>query len=89
MISKRIGHWSWALSADEWKTAALVERRQREQSRITTRLQRKHEAMREKQQKLNAREKQLERQGVALIGRSRLRFRPPLSAWNAVGPPLG
>ena len=83
MLYKRIGHWSWALSADERKTAALVERRQREQSRITTRLQRKHEAMLEKERKLNAREKQLKQQGV------RLRFRPPLSAWNAGGMPVG
>jgi hypothetical protein len=89
MLYKRIGHWSWALSADERKTAALVERRQRDQSRITTRLQRKHEAMLEKERKLGAREKQLERQGVASIGRSRLRFRPPLSAWNAGDMPAG
>jgi hypothetical protein len=79
MIYKRTGHWSWALSADERKTAALVERRQREQSRIMTSLRRKHEAILEKERKLNAREKQLERQGVTVIGRSS----------NAVGTPLG
>jgi hypothetical protein len=79
MISKCIGHWSWALSADERKTAALVERRQRDQSRVTTRLRRKHETMLEKERKLNAREKQLERQGVTVIRRSS----------NAVGTPLG
>lgn len=79
MINKRIGHWSWALSTDERKTAALVERRQREQRRVTTSLQRNHEAMLEKERKLNAREKQLEQQGVTVIRRSS----------NAVGTPLG
>jgi hypothetical protein len=70
MINKRIGHSSWAFSADERKTAALVERRQRERTRITTTLQRTHEAILEKGRKVNAREKELERQGVTMIGRS-------------------
>jgi hypothetical protein len=56
MISKRISHWSWALSADERKTAAAVVRRQREQRQLTTRLRRKHDAMLEKQRKLAAHE---------------------------------
>lgn len=79
MIYKRIGHWSWALSAEERRTAALVERRQRDQSRITTSLRRKHDAMLDRERKLNAREKQLQRQGVTVIRRSS----------NAAGTPLG
>jgi hypothetical protein len=80
MISKRIGHWTWALSTDERKTAALVAIRQGEQTALTTKLQRKHDAMLEKQRKLDSFEQRLEQQGVTLIGRSRLRFRRPITA---------
>lgn len=88
MISKRIGHWSWSLSADERKTAAAVARREREQTSMATRLQRKHGAMLEKQRKLDDFERQLDQQSVTLIGRSRLRFQRP-SAWSAAGTLLG
>ncbi len=80
MISKRIGHWSWALSLDERKTAALVAIRRGEQTRLSVKLQRKHDAMLEKQRKLDHFEQRLEQQGVTSIGRSRLRFRRPLAA---------
>jgi tmRNA-binding protein len=75
LISKRLGHWSWTLSADERKTAAAVAIRQGEQTRLTTRLQRKHEAMLLKQRKLDNFEERLEREGLTLIGQSRARFR--------------
>ncbi len=75
MISKRIGHWSWALSADERKTAATLAIRRAEQTRLTMKLQRKHEAMLLKQRKLDDFEERLERERVTLIGRSRPRFR--------------
>jgi hypothetical protein len=75
LISKRLGHWSWTLSADERKTAAAVAMRQGEQTRLTTRLRRKHEAMLLKQRKLNNFEERLEREGLTLIGQSRARFR--------------
>ena len=77
MISKRIGHWSWSLSPDERKTAAAVIRRQREQTSIATRLKRKHDAMLEKQRKIEGRERRLDEQGVTLLGASRSRFRGP------------
>jgi hypothetical protein len=80
LISKRLGHWSWALSADERKTAAALAIRQGEQTRLTTRLQRKHEAMLLKQRKLNDLEERLERDCVTLIGQSRSRFRRPRTA---------
>jgi hypothetical protein len=80
MISKRIGHWSWALSADERKTAATVAIRRAEQTRLTMNLRRKHEAMLLKQRKLDDFEERLEREGVTLIGRSRPRFRRSLTA---------
>ena len=75
MISKRLGHWSWTLSADERKTAAAVASRQGEQTRLSTRLQRKHEAMLLKQRKLNNFEERLEREGLTLMGQLRARFR--------------
>jgi hypothetical protein len=75
LISKRLGHWSWTLSADERKTAAAVAMRQGEQTRLTTRLRRKHEAMLLKQRKLNNFEERLKREGLTLIGESRARFR--------------
>jgi len=81
MISKRIGHWSWSLSPDERKTAAAVVRRHREQTTMAAKLKLKHDAMLEKQRKLDGRERQLDQQGVALIGGSNLRFRQS----NAVG----
>lgn len=77
MISKRIGHWSWSLSPDERKTAAAVVRRQREQTAMAATLKRKHDAMLDKQRKLDGRERLLGEQGVALIGGSNLRFRQP------------
>jgi hypothetical protein len=89
MISKRIGHWSWTLSADERKTAAVVALRQGEQTRLTTRLQCEHDAMLEKQRKLNDFEQRLEQQGVPLIGRSRRRFRLPFTPRNDAGNMLG
>jgi hypothetical protein len=82
LISKRIGHWSWTLSADERKTAAAVAIRQGEQTRLSAKLQRKHEAMRFKQRKLNDFEKRLEREGVTSIGQSRSRFRRSRTAWS-------
>jgi hypothetical protein len=75
MISKRLGHWSWSLSADERRTAAAVARRLREQTSLAMRLQRKHEAMLDKQRKLDDLERRLDEQGVSSIGRSRSRFR--------------
>jgi hypothetical protein len=86
MISKRIGHWSWSLSADERKTAAVVACRLREQTSLATRLRRKHDAMLEKQRKLDDLETRLEQQGVSPIGRSRLRFRRS-TGWTAAGTP--
>lgn len=80
MINKRIGHWSWALSADERKTAASVTIREAEQAGLTMKLRRKHEAMLLKQRKLDDFEERLEREGVTLIGRSRPRFRRSLTA---------
>jgi hypothetical protein len=53
MISNRLGHWSWALSAEGRKTAAIVAIRQGEQTRLSAKLQRKHEVMLLKQRKLN------------------------------------
>jgi hypothetical protein len=50
MISNRLGHWSWALSAEERKTVGI---RQGEQTRLSAKLQRKHEVMLLKQRKLN------------------------------------
>jgi hypothetical protein len=82
MISKRIGHWSWALSADERKTAVIVAMRQGEQTRLATTFQRKHDAMLEKQRKLNDFEERLEQQGMTSIGRSRRRFRLPFTPGN-------
>ena len=79
MISKRLGHWSWTLSPDERKTAAILAIRQGEQARLSGKLQRKHEAMLLKQRKLDAFEKGLELAGVTLIGRSRARFRRSLA----------
>jgi len=80
MISKRIGHWSWALSANERKTAAAVALRRAEQTELSTQLLRDHEAMVQKQRKLDDFEDRLERQGVTLLGQSRSRFRRPLTA---------
>jgi hypothetical protein len=80
MISNRLGHWSWALSAEEHKTAAVVGIRQGEQTRLSAKLQRKHEVMLLKQRKLNDFEKRLAREGVTLIGQSRSRFRRSLTA---------
>jgi hypothetical protein len=89
MISKRIGHWSWALSAAERKTAAIVAIRRGEQTRLTTTLQRKHDAMLDKQRKLDDFEERLEQQGVTLIGRSGRRFRLPFTPRNDAGNVLG
>jgi hypothetical protein len=61
MLSSRIGHWSWALSADERKTAALVAIRWGQQAPLSVKLRRKHEAMFEKQRKLEELGKRLER----------------------------
>src|ERR1700738_5247828 len=84
MISKRIGHWSWSLSADERRTAAAAASRQRQQTSLAARLQRKHAAMVEKQQKLDDRERQLDQQGVIRLGGAG--FRRP-NAGNAAGKP--
>jgi len=85
MISKRIGHWSWTLTADERETAAAIARRLREQTTITTKLQHKHVAMLEKQRKLDQLEEHLLQQGATLINRSRQRFRRPHGALSAPG----
>jgi hypothetical protein len=77
---KKIGHWSWTLSADERKTAVVFAIRQDGQIRLTTKLRRKHEAMLLKQRKLDHFEEQREREGVAPIGRSRPSFRRSLTA---------
>jgi len=53
--NKRIGKWSWALSADERLTAAAVGRSQSEQTGIKRELKRKYDAMLAKQEKLLAR----------------------------------
>ncbi len=53
--NKRIGKWSWALSADERLTAAAVGRSQSEQTGISRELKRKYDAMLAKQEKLLAR----------------------------------
>jgi len=50
MTSKRIGKWSWALSAEERLTAALVD--QARGGKLGARLKRRHDAMVEKQRKL-------------------------------------
>lgn len=55
MISKRIGHWSWALSGAEGLAAAVAGRAQREHTRISPKLKRRYNAMLEKQRKLSAR----------------------------------
>ena len=56
MISKRIGHWSWALSGAEGLAAAFAGRAQMEKTRISPKLKRRYDAMLEKQRKLSARE---------------------------------
>lgn len=53
IISKRIGKWSWALSAEERLTAALVS--QARGTKLSAKLERRHGAMVEKQRKLDAR----------------------------------
>jgi hypothetical protein len=66
MIGKRIGHWRWTLSADERRTAAVVALRQGEQAGISTRLRQKHDAMLQKQCKLDM----LAQQGAISTGKS-------------------
>jgi hypothetical protein len=53
--NRRIGKWVWALSAEEGLTAVLVERAQREDTPVSTKLKRRYAAMLEKQRKLLAR----------------------------------
>lgn len=56
MVSKRIGTWSWALSAEERLTATVVDRSQREKERVAMPMRRRYAAMLEKQKKLEKRE---------------------------------
>ena len=83
MISKRIGNWSWTLSPKERETAAAILWRHREQKQLTTGLRRKHDAMVEKQRKLDELEQHLEGQSVTVMARSRLRFGRPSQASSA------
>jgi len=55
----------------ERKTVALVAIRQCEQTRLTTTLQRKHDAMLDKQRKLDDFEERLEQQGAISSSRAR------------------
>ncbi len=55
LTNKRIGKWCWALSGEEGLTAAAVGRSEREGSRLSVKVKRRHLAMLEKQKKLSAR----------------------------------
>jgi hypothetical protein len=55
MISKRIGKWSWALSAEERLAATMVEGAQRDKLRVAAPMKRRYNAMVEKEKKLRDR----------------------------------
>jgi hypothetical protein len=55
LMGKRIGKWSWALSAEERLTAVLVDQAHGDHSLLTAKLKRAHDGMLEKQRKLAAR----------------------------------
>jgi hypothetical protein len=52
MMGKRIGKWSWTLSAQERVTAAIVG--EARGGKVSAKLRRQHDAMVEKQRKLTA-----------------------------------
>jgi hypothetical protein len=52
MMGKRIGKWSWNLSADERLTAAIVG--EARGGKLSAKLKRRHDDMIEKQRKLAA-----------------------------------
>ena len=70
MITKRIGKWSWALSAEERLAAAVVERAEREKTRIAMPIRRRYDAMLKKQKKLDERAAA----GLSLAGSEPTRF---------------
>ena len=55
MMTKRVGKWAWALSAQECLAAAVASRAARESSPISPKLKRLYDAMCAKQRKLAAR----------------------------------
>lgn len=57
MMTKRIGKWAWALSAQERVTAAIVDSARGDTDAIGVRVRRAHDAMLAKQKKLLARQK--------------------------------
>jgi hypothetical protein len=76
MIGKRIGRWCWTLSADERRTAVVVALRQGEQVPLSIKLRRKHDAMLQKQRKLD----ELAQQGAIFSAKSGQSFRRYLGA---------
>jgi hypothetical protein len=53
-MGKRIGKWSWALSADERMTAAIVDGARGDPARVSAKVRRAHDVMLDKQKKLLA-----------------------------------
>jgi hypothetical protein len=58
MMTKRIGKWAWALSAQERVVAAVVDAARGDTEGIGARIRRAHDAMLVKQKKLLARQQQ-------------------------------
>lgn len=57
MMNNRIGHWAWALTAEEGMAALVVGRSLRDGSPLASRLKRVYAAMLKKQKKLATRQR--------------------------------
>lgn len=59
MTNNRIGHWAWALTAEEGMAALVVGRSLRDGSPVDSGLKRLYAAMMKKQKKLVARQRKM------------------------------
>ncbi|HTY69869.1 MAG TPA: hypothetical protein VMH36_24655 [Alphaproteobacteria bacterium] len=57
MTNNRIGHWAWALTAEEGLAAMVAGRSLRDGSPLAARLKRVYAAMLKKQKKLSGRQR--------------------------------